>query len=679
MGKHPSISMFLQLMLITILLISVLSPPTVSSHQHTRTNPINTELTEKWIVHYDGTGQDYDKATAMELDSNGNIYITGLSRGIQYYDIVTIKYTAEGEQQWTARWNNPKSSLNDMGADIAIDEEGNVYVTGKSLIGQNEYNIVILKYNTDGDLLWEDSYYGGISTALDYPEKIVLDDYDNLYVCGSAQGETSWMDIVIFKYTVDGRRLWVQTYNGASNKNDTARNIVVKDRDVIVVGEETIIEYNSDSVTLKYSDEGELLWVKNYNLAGYNDVATAAVIDEQGSIYVAGSSNSEVAYLAYDYVTIKYDPDGGQQWLQIYDALEDDPENISIEFVSDIKLTGEDTVIVTGESTDWIGEENFPNYYATICYDTDGTQNWAHREFVYRAEPPSLIIDHVGNIYIGASKAGGPSTHDYFLMRYLYSGETAWIQTYNGNGDYWDKGSDIAVDSQGTVMITGFSTGAAANYDYTTIAYSQQEPPVQPRNPQPADATESVPLFEELEWFSGHIDINEPVTYDVYFGTTSSPPLVSANQSERSYNPGELSQDTTYYWQIVAWDSQHRSSPGPLWQFSTEGDTTAPEVSITKPENGMIYLADQPLCPRFLSPDPLILGKITIELNVTDSESGIKNVEIYIDDILKANISAPPYEWLWQERTLFTHTITAIAYDNSGNSQLVESSAQKFF
>jgi hypothetical protein len=77
----------------------------------------------------------------------------------------------------------------------------------------------------------------------------------------------------------------------------------------------------------------------------------------------------------------------------------------------------------------------------------------------------------------------------------------------------------------------------------------------------------------------------------------------------------------------------------------------------------------------------LILGKITIEVNASDNESGIESVAFFIDDTLKTNDTSAPYTYLWDQR-LFSfkpHTITVVAYDNAGNQESKELSVWKFF
>ena len=71
-----------------------------------------------------------------------------------------------------------------------------------------------------------------------------------------------------------------------------------------------------------------------------------------------------------------------------------------------------------------------------------------------------------------------------------------------------------------------------------------------------------------LSWSCSDPD-GDPLTYDVYFGTTSNPPLVGSNQSNTNYDPGQLDNNTTYYWKIVAKDNQGGFTTGPVWSFST--------------------------------------------------------------------------------------------------------------
>jgi hypothetical protein len=92
-------------------------------------------------------------------------------------------------------------------------------------------------------------------------------------------------------------------------------------------------------------------------------------------------------------------------------------------------------------------------------------------------------------------------------------------------------------------------------------------PPNTPSNPSPKNGTTNVLLNAILSWVGGDSDVNS-VTYDIYFGPTSSPPKVKSNQSTLNYNPGILTYNTIYYWKIIVWDF-NTYIVGPLWHFTT--------------------------------------------------------------------------------------------------------------
>jgi len=100
-----------------------------------------------------------------------------------------------------------------------------------------------------------------------------------------------------------------------------------------------------------------------------------------------------------------------------------------------------------------------------------------------------------------------------------------------------------------------------------------------------------------------------------------------------------------------------------------------PSVAITKPVNG-IYLMDTRIL-RFSK--PVIIGRITIQVDATQEPYGIDRVEFYVDDTLKATDTEPPYEWTWSTPAFFKHTIKAIAYDTSGKSTGKSIGVSKFF
>ncbi len=190
-------------------------------------------------------------------------------------------------------------------------------------------------------------------------------------------------------------------------------------------------------------------------------------------------------------------------------------------------------------------------------------------------------------------------------------------------------------------------------------------PPYIPNAPNPENGTINISIGANLNWSGGDPDSGDIVRYTVYFGITSSPLLVSSNQSTTTYDPGILAYDTTYYWRIVSWDDHQASSRGPLWHFTTEQKEEGITVTITRPRDHSLYLRNIRLLP--LPRNTILIGPITITVKVT-ADAGVDRVEFFIDGKLKKTDTSTPYTYHWGLLKLFKHVITVRAYDIHGQT-----------
>jgi len=118
-------------------------------------------------------------------------------------------------------------------------------------------------------------------------------------------------------------------------------------------------------------------------------------------------------------------------------------------------------------------------------------------------------------------------------------------------------------------------------------------PPNVPTNPHPADNEDSVSVLTFLSWSDSYPPVN-PLAYDVYLGTSSSPPLIESHHVTKFYFPGILNDGVTYFWKIIARDNQGSTSEGPLWQFhpfAESGNNPPDTVSNPWPEDGATNIA----------------------------------------------------------------------------------------
>lgn len=264
-----------------------------------------------WVKRYDGLENCDDVPCAIAIDNSGNVFVAGSSGPRDYRvsndDFVILKYDSSGNQLWLRRYNGPGDS-HDRATDMAVDESGNVYVTGCShlyvtshgrrLSRGNDYTTI--KYDSNGNQLWVKTYDGpGDINSMDIANAIALDTHGNIYVTGTSKNDYSTI-----KYDPDGYECWVGRYEGQSL--DEARDIAVDvNGKVYVTGQHSGIGTRGDCVTVAYDSLGNQLGLMRYNGPHSNfDAGVAIIVDDSDNVYVTGHAN--YCDQRSDCFTIKY-------------------------------------------------------------------------------------------------------------------------------------------------------------------------------------------------------------------------------------------------------------------------------------------------------------------------------------------------------------------------------------
>ena len=304
---------------------------------------------------------------------------------------------------------------------MVVDDQGNIYVTGYTTGRGLDY--LTIKYDSAGNELWT-AQYDGPKSSRDCANSIAVDDAGFVYVTGYSSGNNTSEDFATLKYDSEGNQLWVARYDGPAHEYDEAKSILVDTTgDVFVSGYASIAKGSSENdvacTTIKYDSDGNQAWIKQYNRpnggqASGNDIT----IDEQGNVYVTGSSSYRVKdYITSDTLTIKYDSDGNVRWITQYNS----PEK-----------------------------------------QEDGAN--------------AIAVDREGNIYIAGSSASISSSADFLTIKYNKEGKLRWFSKYNGPKNLRDVATAIIVDNDGNVYVTGYAYTSEKTSDFVTIKYAPEEP-----------------------------------------------------------------------------------------------------------------------------------------------------------------------------------------------------------
>ncbi len=221
---------------------------------------------------------------------------------------------AQVDTAWVRRYNGT-ANASDYARAMAVDNAGNVYVTGNTANNENwpyDHDYLTVKYNTSGDLLWVSTYAGpgAAQNNDDYALAIAVDDAGNAYVTGHSPGSGTSDDVLTIKYEPGGDTAWVRRYNGPGNDVDVGSAIAVDGSGNVYVTGNTYSAATSDNyLTIKYDSNGNMIWLTEYNgpPGDGGDYSTAIALDTAGNIYITGRSFGGWSPLGMDdYLTIKY-------------------------------------------------------------------------------------------------------------------------------------------------------------------------------------------------------------------------------------------------------------------------------------------------------------------------------------------------------------------------------------
>jgi len=144
---------------------------TTAGNENYCTIKLTNGLAEKWLRQYDYTGvsNGYDCPSRVLVDRSLNVIVTGVSyAGGPWYpddDIVTIKYNTGGTQLYAARQTENVYWSWESAADMALDSNNNIYITGSvGYFRGGPGGLITMKYDTTLTQKWYTRSLGALSS-----------------------------------------------------------------------------------------------------------------------------------------------------------------------------------------------------------------------------------------------------------------------------------------------------------------------------------------------------------------------------------------------------------------------------------------------------------------------------------------------------------------------------------
>ena len=178
--------------------------------------------------------RDDDIGTGLVVDSSNNVYLCGYhSATSTSNDIIIAKYNPQGTLQWSKTWG--VSNRNEEAHDIELDSSGNIYITGYT---SDESSALLAKFDNAGNEIWNRKWSAG---AEEKGLSLDLDSSGNIYISGSVRTYTS-SGTLFLVYGTDGVFQWV--WDQGTTNYITGKSISVASSKNVYIGGALLSSYD---------------------------------------------------------------------------------------------------------------------------------------------------------------------------------------------------------------------------------------------------------------------------------------------------------------------------------------------------------------------------------------------------------------------------------------------------
>jgi hypothetical protein len=584
-----------------------------------------------------GSGSDYGYSIAV--DDNGDIYITGYAADHTTdfpttsgaynethnggTDVIVSKLSANGS---TLIFSTFLGGLgNDFGYSIAVDDNGDIYITGSTGDSTTDYptttgafdeihngdsDVFVSILAANGSTLIFSTFLGG--SGNDYGKSLVIDYNGDIYITGYTADDTTdfpttsgaynethneFYDVFVSKLAAKGSTLIFSTFLGGSG-HDYGSSIAVDDNgDVYITG------YTADSTTdfptttsafdethnggldvfvSKLSANGSILIFSTFLGGTSNDYGHSLAVDDNGDVYVTGYAGdgtpdfptttgayNETHNGGVDVIVSKLSANGSTMIFSTFlgGSGDDKGNSIAVDANGDIYVAG-----TTIDST-----TDFPSTTGAYDETPNGGADVLVSILKIKPNPPSNFISIAQNkedgdfilLFWDVPDYRALPITSYKIYRGTSTGNYALLGTVSApQTDFND--SSVIENQVYYYVVTAINPHGESEYSSEQYAVISSEP-TEPQNLL-ASAGES---FVELNWDLPADDGRSSITeYKIYRGTTSGSYAFVFVTTQLEFNDTTVHRNTTYYYVVTAVNNVGESG------YSSEVDATIPDVAI---------------------------------------------------------------------------------------------------
>ncbi|UCG93336.1 MAG: T9SS type A sorting domain-containing protein [candidate division WOR-3 bacterium] len=349
-------------------------------------------------------GQFDEDGWAIEESSDGNYVIAGRTEsfGAGDYDVYLIKLDTDGDTIWTKTYGG---SLNDGAFSIQRTTDNGYIIAGvTSSFSTGGSDVWLLKTDADGDTSWTRNYGGptwdqGFSVQQTSDNGFIITGFSTVYGSGD--------QVYLIKTDDSGDTLWTKTYGGTDQ--DYGRSVLqTPDGGYVVAG--YTFSYgvgNGDAWLIRTDSEGVILWDTTYG--GNLDDRALAVLRNPDNGYILVGYTASFGTGLYDVYIIRTDSLGDTLWMRAYGGTSADVGHA-------VQHTTDGNLIIAGYTYSYaVGENDF--YLLKMNMDGDVLWTQTYGGIFYEYGYAVKQTSDNGYLIVGRTNSFGAGENDIYAVK----------------------------------------------------------------------------------------------------------------------------------------------------------------------------------------------------------------------------------------------------------------------
>jgi hypothetical protein len=432
------------------------------------------QTTLEWIIFHNGPTNYSDMGRYAAVDAAGNCFvagqqfnqITGFPPPPPMADFAVVKVSPAGVKLWT-KAVDPLGGTDSV-FDLAIGPAGEVYMTGYCSALAGGIPVLIKLDNATGTVQWNNVY-----ALPGFGRQIAFDSAGNPYLVGHAYTATTDNDVLVVKYNPAGGIVWDRTIDGGANLSDNGYAIhVLPSGEVLVAGGLAQVA-SQDFAVIKLDPAGNTVWTAAVD-GGFGGTDSASVLAVDGSKVLAGGwrggANDDWMMAQIDLASGSFD------WTRFYAG-----PGGGVERVRSVAIDGSGVRWIAGASSSVASGIDFGVVRYDAAGTLLSTHTWNNSLVNYDDQPMKLLIGNAGQAWLcgySYQTPAAPFDVDVQILQYDHTGAFDWARKHTVGAATDDKAFEAELAPGNKLFLAGLTNGSGSgNTDFLAMSVDLNDAP----------------------------------------------------------------------------------------------------------------------------------------------------------------------------------------------------------